>query len=120
MIPDMTVLTRRSSRIAAAALLALGVAGSAALAGCSGEGATASCSSTSECTVTFDRKADTAKVNILGIDISLVSADDTSVTLSVGSQQVTVQKDASASVGNLTVNVTSITADEIVVKVTRS
>ena len=120
MISDMPALTRRSSRIAAAALLTLGLAGSATLAGCSGEGATTSCSSTTECTVTFDRKADTAKVNILGIDVSLVSADDTSVTLSVGGQQVTVQRDASATIGGLTLNVTSITADEIVVKVTRS
>jgi hypothetical protein len=116
----MATSTRRSSRIAAAALLVLGLAGSATLAGCSGEGATTSCASTTECTVTFDRKADTAKVNILGVEISLVSADDSSVTLKVGGQQVTVQRDASASIGGLTVNVTSITADEIVLKITRS
>lgn len=120
MIADMIASLRRGSRWTAAALLTLGLAGPATLAGCSAENASANCPSTSECTITFDRSADNAKINVLGVEISVVSADDDSVTLKVGGQQVTVQRDASASIGGLTVNLTSITDSEIVVKVTRS
>ncbi|NUR70025.1 MAG: hypothetical protein HOU81_04325 [Hamadaea sp.] len=116
----MIATLRRGSRWTAAALLTLGLAGPATLAGCSAENASANCASTSECTITFQRNADKAKVSVLGVDISVVSATDDSVTLAVGGQQVTVKRDASASVGSLTVNLTSISDSEIVVKVTRS
>jgi len=120
MIADMIATLRRGSRWTATALLALSLGGTATLAGCSAENASANCSSTSECTITFQRNADQAKISVLGVEISVVSADDSSVTLKVGGQQVTVQRDASATVGGLTVNLTSITDSEIVVKVTRS
>ena len=120
MISDMRSSTHRGSRVAAVALLAVLGTGAATLAGCSGEGATTSCSSTSECTVTFDRKADTAKVNILGVEVSVVSATDSAVTLNVAGQEVTVNANASTSIGGLTINVNQITDDDIVVKVTRS
>jgi hypothetical protein len=54
------------------------------------------------------------------MEITVVKADDSSVTLNVGGKEVTVQRNASAAVGNLTVSLTSITDSEIVVKVTRS
>lgn len=121
MIADMRSSTHRGSRLAAVALLAvLGFTGATTLAGCSGEGATTSCSSTSECTITFDRNADTAKVNILGAEISVVSATDSTVTLNVAGQEVTVNANASTSIGGLTLTVDQITNDDIVVKVTRS
>ncbi|NUT32558.1 MAG: hypothetical protein HOV79_05725 [Hamadaea sp.] len=117
----MRASTHRGSRLAAVVLLAaLGFGGAATLAGCSGEGATTSCSGTSECTITFDRRADTAKVSILGVEVSVVSATDTAVTLNVAGQEVTVNANASTTVGGLTINVNQITDDEIVVKVTRS
>ncbi|MEV0267685.1 hypothetical protein AB0H43_02825 [Hamadaea sp. NPDC050747] len=116
----MIATLRRGSRWTAAALLTLGLAGPATLAGCSAENASANCPSTSECTVTFQRNADKAQVSVLGVQISVVSADDSSVTLSVGGKEVTVQRDASATIAGLTVNVTSISDSEIVVKVTRS
>jgi hypothetical protein len=110
---------RRIFRVAASAVLALGL-GLGTLTACSGEGASASCTSTTACTVTFDRKADTAKIELLGVSVELVSADDSSVTLSVGGQQVTVQNHASVSVGGLTVAVDDITPEKITVKVTRA
>lgn len=103
----------------ATAVLAIGL-GLGTLTACSGEGASATCDGTSSCTITFDRKADAAKIEILGQTMQLVSATDSSVTLSVNDKDVTVNKGQGVSVGNLSVSVDEITADEIVVKATRS
>jgi len=106
-------------RVAAGAVLALGL-GLGGLTACSSEGAKASCTNTTSCTVTFDRRADTAKIELLGVSVQLVSADDSSATLSVGGQEVTVRNHASASVGGLSVTVDEITPEQIVVKVNRA
>ena len=113
------VKPRGISRVVATAVLALGL-GLGTLTACSGEGASATCDGTSSCTITFDRSADTAKIEILGQTVQLVSATDSSVTLSVNDQDVTVNKGDGVTVGNLTVAVEQITADEVVVKASRS
>jgi hypothetical protein len=118
MISDMAA--HRVSRVFTAVLLCFGLAGAATLVGCSSEGASTSCDSTSSCTVTFDRKSDTAKVTILGVTVQLVSADDESVTLSVGGTEVTVKNNATTSVGELTIGLDRITADQVTVKITRA
>jgi hypothetical protein len=109
----------RISRVAAGAVLALGL-GLGSLAACSGQGATANCTSSTSCTVTFDRHSDAPKIELLGVTVQLVSADDSSVTLSVGGKQVTVQKDSNVSVGGLTIAVDEITSRQIMLKVTRA
>lgn len=103
----------------ATAVLAIGL-GLGTLTACSGEGATAKCDGTTSCTVTFDRKADTAQISVLGQTVKLVSATDSSVTLSVNDKNVTVNKGDGVTVGSITVAVDQITADQIVVKATRS
>jgi hypothetical protein len=110
---------RRIYRVAAGAALALSL-GLGTLTACSGEGATANCTSTTACTITFDRRTEAAKIELLGVTVQVVSADDSSVTLSVGGQQVTVQNHASVSVSGLTVAVDEITPEQIVVKVSRA
>ncbi|WP_155368898.1 hypothetical protein [Catellatospora vulcania] len=102
--------------MATAALMAALTGG--ALAGCSGEGATSTCSSTG-CTITFERNVTNAKISILGIEVQLVSANNDSVTLKVAGQEVTVQRGDGVQVGDFSVKVTSITDSQVVVEVTR-
>lgn len=111
------MFARRTGRLIAIVALATALTGGA-LAGCSGEGATATCSTTT-CTITFDRNVTDAKVSILGIEVQLVSADQDSVTLKVGGQQVTVQRGDGVQVGDLSVKVTSITDSQVVVEASR-
>lgn len=113
------VKPRGISRVVAAAVLAFGL-GLGTLTACSGEGATATCNGTSSCTVTFDRKANTAKIEILGQTVQLVSATDSAVTLAVNGKNVTVDKGDGVTIGSLKVAVDQITPDQIVVKATRS
>ena len=95
------------------------VLGLSLLAGCtsSSNGVETNCSLTA-CTLTFDRGS-TGSANVLGIDVKLVSADDTQATLDVGGQQVTLPVNASKDVSGAQVTVQSITADEVVVQVAR-
>jgi hypothetical protein len=113
------VKSRGISRVVATAALVVGL-GLGTLTACSGEGASAKCDGTTSCTVTFDRKADTAQIQILGQTIKLVSATDQSVTLSVNDKNVTVDKGDGVTVAGITVAVDQITADQIIVKATRS
>lgn len=101
-------------------LLTLGIAGTATLTGCSGQGATATCDGTTSCTITFERKPEPTKIDILGVSISLERATDTSVTLKVGDQEVTLDKGASKTVGGLTVAVQEVTDSQVIVKVSRN
>lgn len=118
MITGMT--GRRVARAVSAALLAFGLAGSVTLAGCSGQGATANCDGTQSCTVTFERRSDHAKIDILGLTISLESVNENSVTLNVGGKQITVDKGTSTTIGNLTVTVDKVTETEVTIKATRT
>jgi hypothetical protein len=115
----LKVKLRGISRVAAAAVLALGLS-MGSLAACSSHGAKASCESSSSCTVTFDRNTSNAKVSVLGQTVELINSDNQSVTLSVNGKQVNVAKGSGVNVGKIHVTVDQITSDKVVVKATRS
>jgi acyl-coenzyme A thioesterase PaaI-like protein len=102
-------------RILAATFLAALVFGAA---GCSSEGATTECS-TSSCTITFDRGAKEARVSVLGIDARLVKVEGNRATIEVADQRVVVPADGQAQAGDFTVSVQEVTDAEVVVKVSR-
>lgn len=112
------MVARRTGRLLAAVALATGLA-AGALAGCSGEGSTASCS-TSQCTVTFERSVDKANIKILGVQVELVSATADTVTIKVSDQEVTLNKGESVKVGDFQVKVQSITDSQVVVEVSKA
>jgi hypothetical protein len=112
-----TSITRTGPRRWFAALAAAVVLGAGALAGCGSDGASSSCS-LDRCTVTFDRDAE-GGTRVLGVRVELVEATDRSATVSVGGQEVAVPVDDSRQIAGLTVEVRSITADEVVVVVSR-
>lgn len=89
----------------------------AAVAACSGEGATTECTIDS-CTVTFDRGVE-ASASILGIKAELVGVDGDSVTLRIAGQQITVPREGEGEADGLSVGVESITQDQVVVKISR-
>ncbi|GIF97229.1 hypothetical protein [Catellatospora citrea] len=111
------MFARRTSRLIATAVLVAALTGGA-LAGCSGEGATSTCSTTG-CTITFERNVTNAKISILGVEVQLVSANQDSVTLKVAGQEVTVQRGDGVSVGDFTVKINEITDSQVVVQVDR-
>jgi hypothetical protein len=111
------MVARKLARQMAAVTLAAGLAVSA-LAGCSGEGSTSSCS-TSQCTITFQRNVENAKISILGIEVQVVSATNDTVTLKVAGQEVNIDKGQGLSVGDFQVQVQEITDSEIIVQVSR-
>ena len=90
----------------------------AALAGCSSEGADVDCNLNS-CTVTMDRGVD-ASAKVLGVDVKLENVADQQVTLDVEGNTVTVPIGAEGSkeINGLTVTVESVTDDQVVLKVT--
>lgn len=104
-------------RVLAAPALSAGLV--AGVSGCGGEGASTSCS-TSQCTVTFDRSVADAKASVLGVEVVLVRASDTTVTLTVAGQEITVNNDQSASAGGFTIKLKSLTDSQIVVEVARA
>ncbi|GIH10503.1 hypothetical protein Rhe02_85700 [Rhizocola hellebori] len=105
------------ARVIATLALSAGLFASAA--GCSSEGASTSCSSTSACTITFDRGVDGAKASVLGVEVALVSATDTTATLKVAGQEVTVQNDQKVEVGDFTVTLKGLTESEAKVEIAR-
>jgi hypothetical protein len=106
------------TKVAAVALLI--VVGGGLASGCSGQGPNVSCTLTT-CTVTFDRGVD-AKASVLGIDVKLVSVDGNQVTVDVGGNRLDLPIGGSpqASGGGLNVSVQSVTADKVVVQISRS
>jgi hypothetical protein len=104
------------ARVIATLALSAGLFASAA--GCSSEGASTSCS-TSACTVTFDRGVDGAKASVLGIDVELVSATDTTAKLKVAGQEITVQNDQTVEAGDFKVTLKNLTDSEVQVEVAR-
>jgi acyl-coenzyme A thioesterase PaaI-like protein len=104
--------TRRTLAAALLAAFALGAVG------CSSEGAQTECT-TSSCTITFDRKAEEARVSVLGIDARLVKVEGNRATIEVGGQRVIVPADGQAQAGDFTVSVREVTDAEVVVKVSR-
>jgi hypothetical protein len=82
---------------------------------CSSEGAQTDCAINS-CTVTFDRGVD-ASASILGIKAKLVDVQGDNVTLEIGGQRVTIPAEGRQQVGDATVQVQSVTKDNVVVKI---
>lgn len=106
---------RRTLAVAPLALLSLGV-----LAACGGENTKTDCS-LNACTVTFDRGVN-ASANILGAKVELVKVQGETVTLKIGGEQVTIpvgdgQTEAD---GGFDVDVTSVTKDNVVVKISHN
>jgi outer membrane murein-binding lipoprotein Lpp len=102
---------RRTGRLVAAVMLGLAV-----LAGCSSDGGEVDCSVTA-CTLTFDRGVE-AKVDVLGVTVELVGAQDGQATLAIAGTRVTLPVDQTTEVAGMSVTVTSVTAEQVVVRMT--
>lgn len=104
----------RTPAAVAAIVLGLGL-----LAGCDSEGAKTNCS-LDACTVTFDRGAD-ADVSILGVKARVVSVQGDQATVEVAGQQATLTVgQAATDVGGLRAELSSLTADQVVVRISRN
>jgi outer membrane murein-binding lipoprotein Lpp len=100
-------------RIAAA--LASAVIGLTLLTGCSDD---VSCG-LDQCTVTVQRETN-AKVEVLGVEAKFVSADEDTVTLDVGGEQIQLTKGQQAvEVGGLSFTLSSVTQDAVKIEVAR-
>ncbi|MEU8344156.1 hypothetical protein SAMN05443665_1001522 [Actinomadura meyerae] len=104
---------RRKLAVLPFALLPLG-----ALAACGGENSKTSCDVNS-CTVTFDRGVE-ASASILGVKAELVKVQGEMVTLKVAGQTVTVPVGDGEQAEGFNVSVQSVTADQVVVKISNS
>ena len=98
------------------ATLAVSVVLLAATAGCESEGASTTCT-VSGCTVTFDRGVDGAKVNVLGVEIKLVSATADTATIDVAGQQVTVPNNQTAEAGDFKITLKNLTDTEAEIEI---
>ncbi|WP_067832407.1 hypothetical protein [Actinomadura kijaniata] len=89
----------------------------AAAAACSSENATTDCKGNT-CTVTFNRGVD-ASASILGVKVEMVGVQGDNVTFKVGSQQLTVpvSDGGQQADGGVDVDVTSVTKDKVVAKI---
>ncbi|MBA9006457.1 hypothetical protein [Thermomonospora cellulosilytica] len=103
---------RRLVAVVPLVLLPLG-----AVAACGGEGTTTDCS-IDACTVTFDRGVN-ANASILGVKAELVGVQGDNVTLRVAGQQITVPVDGRQEVEGLSVQVQSVTQDQVVVRISQ-
>ena len=106
------MISAKTRLLLAAPLLALALGTASA---CSSEN-TDCALTTGTCTVTFDRGVD-AKASVLGVEAELVEATDTTVTMKVGGQQVTVPLDGEQQSGDFDIRVKSITQDNVVVEI---
>lgn len=104
----------------AALVVSTTLLGAGVLAGCSSEGADASCN-INQCTVTMDRGVD-AQASVLGVDISLKGVANDQVTLDVEGNSVSVPVNGTGSteVGGLSISVQEVTGDKVVLQVTRA
>jgi hypothetical protein len=101
--------------------LSLGLAAAlltAVVAGCGGEGTDTDCS-LSACTVTFDRGVN-ASVDVLGVQAELVDVQDDQVTVEVEGQRATLPVGQSTEVEGFSVTVQEVTADSVVVRISRA
>ncbi|MCD0450817.1 hypothetical protein LO762_16690 [Actinocorallia sp. API 0066] len=106
------MISAKTRLLLATPLLALALGTASA---CSSENADCALT-TGSCTVTFDRGVD-AKASVLGVDAQLVEATDSSVTVKIGGQNVTVPLDGEEQSGNFSVRVKSITQDQVVLEI---
>ena len=101
------------------AVVALAVALGGGAVGCASKNGDVSCN-LSVCTVTLDRGAD-AKASVLGIDVKLVNASADQVTVDGGGNQVVVPTGGGeVQAGGLNVKVDKVTADQVVLKVSKA
>jgi len=102
---------RRAFALAAGLTLA-----TAALAGCSSEGATTDCG-IDECIVTFDRGVE-GEANVLGVGAKFVGAEGDKVTVEVAGEQVTLTVgEQGTQVGGLWVSVQRADAEEVELRI---
>jgi hypothetical protein len=106
----------RPTRRRVAALLAAAALATGMLAGC-GDGTETDCS-LRQCTITFDRD-EQGKANVLGISVDLVSVTDDTATVAVAGRETTIPVDGVREVAGFEVSVQRITADAVVVVVSR-
>ena len=113
-------MTVRSLGTKVAAVALLIVVGGGLASGCSSQGPAVSCT-LKTCTVTFDRGVD-AKASVLGIDVKVVSVDGNQVTVDVGGNRLALPIGGSpqAGGGGLNVSVRSVTADKVVLQVSKN
>lgn len=107
--------SRRRAGARFGALVAATALGLALLAGCGGEGSQTDCNLNS-CTITFDRGVD-ASVSVLGVDAKLVDVQNSQATLEIAGERVTIPVGQDAQSEGFNVAVQSITADNVVVKI---
>lgn len=106
------MISTKTRLLLATPLLALALTTTSA---CSSENADCNVAQ-GQCTVTFDRGVN-AKATVLGVDAEFVSATDSTVTLKIAGQQVTVPLDGQESSGDFNISVQSITKDQVVVQI---
>lgn len=88
-----------------------------AVAACGGEGVTTNCSITA-CTVTFDRGVE-ANASILDVKVELVGVHGDNATLRIAGQQITLPVDGRQEVEGLSVQIQSITQDQVVIRISQ-
>lgn len=104
-----------NSRRRVVAALASAAFGLALLTGC---GEDVSCG-LDQCTVSIARETN-ASVSVLGVEAKFVSADENTVTLDVGGEQIQLTKGAQAvDVAGLQVQLESVTQDEVQIEVSK-
>ncbi|MEU4419798.1 hypothetical protein AB0F81_04180 [Actinoplanes sp. NPDC024001] len=108
----MLISKNRRRAVAALASAAFGLA---LLTGC---GDDVSCG-LDQCTVSIARE-NNASVSVLGVEAKFVSADENTVTLDVGGEQIQLTKGQQAvDVAGLQVQLESVTADQIQIEVSK-
>ncbi|WP_106398539.1 hypothetical protein [Actinocorallia populi] len=107
------MISSKTRLLLATPLLALALAATSA---CSSENADCDIAA-GKCTVTFDRGVN-AKAEVLGVNAEFVSATDTSATLKIGGQELTVPLDSEQSSGEFDVRVQSITQEQVIIEIT--
>ncbi|MBB2942895.1 uncharacterized protein YcfL [Actinoplanes lutulentus] len=109
----MLISLSRRRLASAAAVAALGLT---LLTGCSSDNVNCSLD---ECTVSIDRETN-ASVSVLGVEAKFISADDSTVTLDVAGEQISLTKGQQAvDVAGLQVSLDSITQDQVQVQISR-
>ncbi len=110
-------IRERAPRAVAAIVIA--VLGGGVVGGCTTKDGDVSCT-LSVCTVTLDRGVD-AKASVLGAEVKLVDVSGGQVTVDVGGNQLVVPTgEGEAQGGGLTVRVDKVTADQVVLKISKA
>ena len=99
-----------------AAALASATLGLALLTGCSNDDVDCSLD---QCTVSIARETN-ASVSVLGVEAKFISADESTATLEVAGEKISLTKGQQAvDVGGLLVSLDSVTSDQVQVKISK-